>query len=239
MSSLSRLNEEATNLTAAVNGTQVRPPAVAAVNPLLELLLASVRSYLPDVFLQRMTSVSDPAEFLDWFGVALLWRALPPDAGRQQLIAEAGHKPSEVALTWARIVAPHVPQLRPTPRQRACDLIGLALGFALLMVLLLLRCGLCYVVNPPGARIMSAWLLGALVYLPLAEVPRQLWWLLAATALCAADLIAPVWMERLRIYVFHAVNQTPINAERTDGLYVAWRLHTLILTGVFVWRLWR
>jgi hypothetical protein len=233
MSSLARLSDAAVNLTAEVNHTGVAPPAVAQANPLLELLLAEVRHHLR----QKLAAAGDPAAFLDWFGVALLLRAMPQNIDRKPLLAELGMDPARTALAWARVVAPHVPPAPPTERQKTADYIGLALQFGLVALLLALRCGAVYLLGTAPAPASPASWAGALVYQPLLALPGRAWRLLLPIGLCVLEMYTPRWMRRLRLWVSRVEGVVPLSQVRVDAFPIAWRIQAAALGAVCAWRL--
>jgi hypothetical protein len=237
MSSLAQLSEGAVNLTAEVNHTAMAPPAVAQANPLLELLLAEVRRHLPDGLQHKLAAAAEPGAFLDWFGVALLWRAMPREIDRKPLLSQMGTDPSQAAMAWAHVVAPHVPPAPPTQRQKTADSIGLTLQFGLVALLLAMRCGAVYLLGTAPAPASPAWWAGALVYHPLLALPGRAWRLLLPIGLCVVELFAPRWMARLRRWASAVEGVAPLSQVRADAFPIAWRMQVVLLGAACVWRL--
>jgi len=230
MSSQSRWNDTALNLTAEVNRSGASPPVSVAANPLLELLFADVQGRLPPPIRQKLADAPSPAEFLDWFGAALLWRVLPPGVDRAKLLGEAVGGPEQVATAWARAVASRSEE-RAADEQFAAEVCCLLFRFGLVALLLAARCGLVYLAAPPESLCLTAWWLGAIVYLPLAATTGHGWWPLAATGLCLVDVAAPAWVERLRTTVFRLASWPVPAHQRLDAFYFAWRAQAVALAG--------
>ena len=232
MSSLQRLSDAAWTLTADVNRTGAAPPAVARANPLIEVLLADVAQQAPEALRQKLSSVADPGAFLDWLGMALLFRSTPPGADARVLLAQAGNDPQQATMAWVRMVAPLIPPAPPTAEQKASDVLGIVLEVGVAALLYGLRCGLAYLSAGIDGPL---WWLSALTYLPLKGG-----WLFAALGLCLVDLLlAPCWMDRARLAGFRLGGQKPIIQMRADMFLLAWRPQALALASTCIWRLFR
>ena len=243
MSSPHRLSDFALALTEHNNRNAALPPAVAAVNPLLELLIHDVQIHVPEQLRARLAAAGDSSAALDWIGVAKLFEALPPKADRKAFLAALGDDPGRLLSAWIATMGPYCPPPKPTPRQKGCDLGGVVLQLSLVLLLLAVRGVLAALFAGPGDLPKPVRPLAYVVYLPLLARAAAWWslpfWGLLASCLwsSAEAIFAPRVMESARRRPFLNAREKPLPPGRIDVFYVLWRAQAVLLAAACLWRL--
>jgi len=243
MSSPHRLSEAALALTEHNNRKVTHPPAVAAVNPLIELLIHEVQIHVPEQIRARLAVAGDSSAALDWIGVARLFEALPPGADRKGFLAALGDDPGRLFPAWIATMGAYCPPPKPTDRQKLCDVAGVVLQLGVIALLLAMRCALSGLLAAPLDLPKPVRHLAGLVYLPLlaraaARWSMPFWGLLAACLWSIAEAtLGPRVMEAVRRKPFRDAREKLLAPGRVDIFCLLWSAQAVILLAACVWRL--
>jgi hypothetical protein len=223
-------------------GIPVAPPAVAAVNPFLEVLVAEVKATLPPEFATRVQHTQDVSALMEWVAAAAMYRWIRRDhADAAPFLESLSGGPRRACEGFACALAVRAAPPERSPRWRALDRFGLQLQLgvaagALLaragVVLLLARAAGVHLALPLVANWLAATIDVPLISLGMASEPAQVRALAALAIWHACEvLFVPRLMERARQSSCRRHRQVLPLAWRASTFYAAWGLQSAALMG--------
>lgn len=221
-------------------GTPVAPPAIAAANPFLEVLVVEVKATLPREFESLVQSTRDVASLMDWVAAAQMYRWLLPDQGKAALfLQKLSAGPRRACEAFACAVAAGAEPPERGPQWRALDRFGLALQLGVGAEVLLLRaCVVLLLARAAGVHLalplLANWLAATLdiplIALGMASQPAQIAALAALAIWHACEvLFVPRLMERARQWPCGGHHRALPLAWRASAFYTAWGLQSAVL----------
>lgn len=227
------LADRAEALTQRNNGANpAKPPAVAVLSPIHEILVQEVAASLPPDLRTRMEAEPSVERVMDWLGAAAVarWVGNDPIASRT-FLQTVGANPAAAGLALARALAARMePPTRDAAWHRA-DRLGLAcqllfaLGVLLLRAVLFAALGWVCGIPPfasPELTVLSAFGLGLVFFSPLASVRGIVLSACAGIWLLGEAILVPPLMERTRQVPARRQGLAPPVNWRRDGFHVAW-----------------